>query len=68
MMTAIQVLRIVCDNPECVVYVDELTREDPVDFALVEHVRSLTLEVGWTRVGSNDFCPAHANAEQNPAD
>jgi hypothetical protein len=64
-MTAIPFQRIVCDNPECVVYVDELVREEPLEFALIEHVRSLTLEVGWTRVGSTDFCPAHADAGQN---
>jgi hypothetical protein len=27
---------------------------------LVEHVRTVAAsEVGWTRVGDSDFCPAH---------
>ncbi len=61
-MTRLRVERILCDNPECVIYVDELVREDPgEDVELVEHVRSLTaVEIGWVRIGDSDFCPTHA--------
>jgi hypothetical protein len=58
-MTAVRVDRILCDNPDCVLYVEELDRECPGEFALVEHVRSLASEDGWTRIGDCDFCPAH---------
>jgi hypothetical protein len=61
-MSTLRVQRILCDNPDCVVYVDELVREEPGQVELVEHVRSITtVEVGWTRVGDNDFCPAHGS-------
>jgi hypothetical protein len=62
-VTTLRVQRILCDNPDCVVYVDELVREEPDQFALVEHVRSLTVEVGWTHVERGDFCPAHGVIE-----
>jgi len=59
-MTTIRVQRIVCDNPDCVIYVDELVREEPGEFELVEHVRTITaVGIGWTRVDGSDFCPAH---------
>ena len=56
-MTRVRVERILCDNPDCVVYVDELVSEEPddVDVELVEHV----VEIGWTQVDGSDFCPAH---------
>jgi hypothetical protein len=60
-MTARRVERISCDNPECVLYVDEIVRQDVGEFELVEHVRSLTAKIGWTRSGDHDFCPAHAS-------
>jgi hypothetical protein len=61
-MSTLRVQRILCDNPDCVVYVDELVREEPGEFELVEHVRSITtVEVGWTRVGESDFCPVHGS-------
>jgi hypothetical protein len=61
-MSTLRMQRILCDNPDCVVYVDELVREEPGEFELVEHVRSITtVEVGWTRVGDNDFCPVHGS-------
>jgi hypothetical protein len=52
--------RIECDNPECVVYVDELMREEHdaagnVKVELVEHV----VAIGWTQVDDTHFCPAH---------
>ncbi len=60
-LSTLHVQRILCDNPDCVVYVDELLREEPGgDFELVEHVRTVAaVEVGWTRIGDNDFCPDH---------
>ena len=56
-MTRVRVERILCDNPDCVVYVDELVREEPddVDVELVEHV----VAIGWTQIDGSDFCPAH---------
>jgi len=56
-MTRVRVERILCDNPECVIYVDELVREVPVDVdvELVEHV----VAIGWTRIDDKDFCPSH---------
>jgi hypothetical protein len=54
-MSTLRVQRILCDNPDCVVYVDELVREAPGEFELVEHV----VKIGWTRVGDSDFCPDH---------
>ena len=52
-MTRVRVERILCDNPDCVVYVDELVREEPddVDVELVEHV----VEIGWTQVDGRPF-------------
>jgi hypothetical protein len=59
-MTTLRVQRIVCDNPDCVIYVDELVHEEPGEFELVEHVRTISaVEIGWTRVDGSDFCPAH---------
>jgi hypothetical protein len=56
-MTRVRVDRILCDNPDCVVYVDELVREETADVQveLIEHV----VAIGWTRVDGNDFCPSH---------
>ena len=54
-MTRVRLERILCDNPDCVVYVDELVREASAD-ELVEHV----VAIGWTSVDAGDFCPAHA--------
>jgi hypothetical protein len=46
-----------------VIYVDELVREEPGDFELVEHVRSLTVvEIGWTHIDGSEFCPTHGAA------
>jgi hypothetical protein len=56
-MTRVRIERILCDNPDCVVYVDELAREEPVDVdvELIEHV----VTIGWTRIDDSDFCPSH---------
>jgi hypothetical protein len=60
-MSTLRMHRILCDNPDCVVYVDELVREEPGQVELVEHVRTVAaVEVGWKRIGESDFCPAHA--------
>jgi hypothetical protein len=63
-MSTLHVQRILCDNPDCVIYVDELVREVPGDgIELVEHVRTVAaVEVGWTRIGDSDFCPEHGGA------
>ncbi len=46
------------------IYVDELVREEPGEFELVEYVRSITtIEVGWARVGDSDFCPDHGDGD-----
>jgi hypothetical protein len=57
-MTRVRIDRILCDNPDCVVYVDELVREErgTVEVELIEHV----VEIGWTQVDGRDFCPSHA--------
>ena len=61
-MSTLRVHWILCDNPDCVVYVDELVREEPGEVELVEHVRSVAaVEAGWTRSGDSDFCPAHGD-------
>jgi hypothetical protein len=60
-MSRVRVERILCDNPDCVVYVDELEREESADAGsgiqveLVEHV----VAIGWTRIDGSDFCPDH---------
>jgi hypothetical protein len=56
-MTRVRVDRILCDNPDCVVYVDELVREETADVEveLIEHV----VTIGWTRVDGCDYCPSH---------
>jgi hypothetical protein len=51
--------RITCDNPDCVVYVEELIREEPGRYQLVEYVRSQLAAKGWTQKGDRDFCPLH---------
>jgi hypothetical protein len=60
-MTTVRVVRIECDNPECVLYVDELERECPGEYSLIEHVTTLVAEYGWTRTGDSDFCPDHGS-------
>jgi hypothetical protein len=57
-MTRVRVDRILCDNPDCVVYVDELVREESADVEveLIEHV----VAIGWTQVDGSDYCPSHA--------
>ena len=60
-MSRVRVERILCDNPDCVVYADELEREVSVQaesglqVELVEHV----VAIGWTRIDDSDFCPSH---------
>ena len=55
-MSTLRVHRILRGNPE---YVDELVGEEPGEVELIEHVRTVAaVEVGWTRIGDSDFCPA----------
>jgi hypothetical protein len=56
-MSTLRVQRILCDNPDCVVSVDELVREEPGEFELVEHV----VQIGWTQVGDTHYCPDHGD-------
>ena len=39
-MSIVHFERITCDNPECEIYVEELIREEPGRYELVEYVRS----------------------------
>jgi hypothetical protein len=57
-MTRVRVERILCDNPDCVVYVDELALEEPsgIEVELIEHV----VAIGWTQIDGSDFCPDHS--------
>jgi hypothetical protein len=52
--------RISCDNPDCLVYADELMRECPGRFEVREYVRSEVMRPGWTHGDGWDLCPAHA--------
>ena len=58
-MTMLNVERTICDNPECVEYVDELVREEPGKFELQEYVHSQLSLQGWTAKDGLDFCPSH---------
>jgi hypothetical protein len=40
-----------CDNPECAVYVEELVREEPNRYELVDYVREQLAARGWKRQG-----------------
>jgi hypothetical protein len=51
--------RVTCDNPECEIYVEELIREEPGRYELVEYVRSQITLKGWSTRMELDFCPAH---------
>lgn len=54
--------RITCDNPDCVVYVEELIREQPGRYEVGVYTRAL-LPQGWSRRGDRDYCPAHCRQE-----
>jgi hypothetical protein len=58
-MAIVHVERIICDNPDCAVYVEELIREEPGRYELVEYVRAQAVLEGWKGRGGLDFCPAH---------
>jgi hypothetical protein len=58
-MSIAHVERITCDNPECEIYADELIREEPGRYELVEYVRVQVALKGWSTRGQLDFCPAH---------
>jgi hypothetical protein len=59
--------RIPCDNPDCVVNVDQLGRQDPGDdFELVEHVRTVAaVEVGWTHLGDSEQLLSRARGRRH---
>ena len=56
-MSIVHLERITCDNPECEIYVEELIREEPGRYELVEYVRSQISLKGWSTRGELDFCP-----------
>jgi len=58
-VSIVHVERITCDNPECEIYVEELIREEPGRYELVEYVRAQIVEKGWSTRGDLDYCPAH---------
>jgi hypothetical protein len=58
-MSVDHIERISCDNPDCVVYADELIREFPGQFELRDYARSLVATSGWVTKGDLDFCPTH---------
>jgi hypothetical protein len=58
-MAIVHVERITCDNPDCAVYVEEIMREEPGRYELVEYVRAQAVLQGWSTRGDLDFCPAH---------
>jgi hypothetical protein len=60
-MSLTYIERISCDNPDCLVYADELIREVPGRFEISGSVRSLVVESGWTYGDGLDLCPAHAS-------
>jgi hypothetical protein len=53
--------RIFCDNPDCLVYADELIREAPGRVEVRESVRSLVTMPGWVHGDGWDLCPAHVS-------
>jgi hypothetical protein len=58
-MSVVHVERITCDNPECSLYVEELIREEPDRYELVEYVRAQVALRGWSHRNDLDFCPSH---------
>jgi hypothetical protein len=57
-MAIAHVERITFDNPECAVYVEELIREEPGRYAVVEYIRAQAVLQGWSMPEELDFCPA----------
>ena len=52
-MSIVHFERITCDNPECEIYVEELIREEPGRYELVEYVRSQISLKGWSTRGNS---------------
>ena len=60
MLAVVHMERITCDNAECAAYVEELIREQPGRYELVEYVRAQVALLGWTSRDGLDFCPDHS--------
>jgi hypothetical protein len=60
-MAIVHIERITCDNAECLVYADELIREQPGRYELLEYVRAQVSVQGWTSRDGLDFCPSHSS-------
>ena len=60
-MSSTYIERITCDNPDCLVYADELVQEIPGRYEVREYVRSLVVTSGWSRGNGWDLCPTHAS-------
>ena len=54
-MAVVHLERITCDNPECAVYVEELIREEPGRYKLVEYVRAQAMLQGLEHEGRARF-------------
>jgi hypothetical protein len=60
----VDVEKITCDNPECVAYVEELIRQEPGSYELVEFVRSQLAPTDGHTWRDFDECPAHSVRSQ----
>jgi hypothetical protein len=60
-MSSTYIERITCDNPDCLVYADELVQEIPGRYEVGEYVRSLSVTCDWSRGNGWDLCPTHAS-------
>jgi hypothetical protein len=58
-MAVVHIERVTCDNPECVAYAEELIRERPGRYELIEYVRAQVSVQGWASQDGRDFCPSH---------
>jgi hypothetical protein len=63
-MSSTYIQRITCDNPDCLVYADELIREFPGQYEVREYVRSQIVVPGWTHGRGWDLCPTHASTSE----
>jgi hypothetical protein len=63
-MSITYIERMSCDNPDCLVYADELIREMPGRFEIYEIQRSLIPKPGWTHGDGGDLCPVHSSMRQ----
>jgi hypothetical protein len=65
-MSSTYIERITCDNPDCLVYADELVQEIPGQYEVREYVRSLSVTCDWSRGNGWDLCPTHASTIEWP--